>query len=73
MVESFTDEASLSGDWTTTSGAIVVTDDVAESDSQSVRIPAANPEHVLSLDFNPLGSSVVFVDYYMRNKKGVIS
>ncbi|MFQ3224103.1 MAG: hypothetical protein ACI8Z5_000346 [Lentimonas sp.] len=44
-----------------TDDSIVTADDVSHSDAQSIRIPAATPEHVLSLSFDPGVSPVVFV------------
>lgn len=64
--EGFVDEVALPIPWGATGSVIVTADDVAHSGSQSVRIPAATPEHVLSLSFDPSGSTVVFIDYYVQ-------
>ncbi len=64
--DGFSDEAPLSGVWTTTDTSIVTADDVAQSGTQSVRITSANPENILSLRFNLDSHSVLFADYYMQ-------
>ena len=59
----------LIDDWTTTNNSGVMTDDSA----QSVRITSAIPENILSLRFDPQGSSVLFADYYMQFTVSVLS
>ena len=70
--EGFTNEAPLSGDWTTTDNTIVITDEVAQSGTQSVRISLADPENILSLRFDPSANTILFADYYMQLTASVL-
>ena len=64
--EGFVDGASLSGDWETTDTSVVITNDAAQFGSQSVRIPSADPENIISLGFNPPDNQILFVDYHTK-------
>ena len=64
--QAFFNETPLSGDWATTDTSVVITDDIAQSGSQSVRIPAATPENIVSLGFDPSGNSILFLDYHAK-------
>ena len=70
--EGFADGASLSGDWTTTDNTVVITDETAQSGTQSVRIPPADPENILSLHFTPSADTILFADYYMQLTASVL-
>ena len=70
--EGSADEALLLKDWAATDTAVVVTDDVAKSGTQSVRIPRADPENILSLRFDPSDSAILFADYYMQLTASVL-
>lgn len=58
--------APLSGDWTTDSSSITISDESVYSNFQAVKIPASDPEYMLSLGFDPLSATVVYVDYYAK-------
>jgi hypothetical protein len=62
--------SALSVDWATDSALVAVTDVSAYTDTQSVNLPAASPEHIISLDFDPATETVLFVDYYTRLSLG---
>ena len=52
--------------WTATSNSAIITNNRSYSGGQSVRIASADPENIVSLDFDPSNSSVLFVDYYAQ-------
>jgi len=62
----FVNETPLPGNWTATETSVVVANDAAQSGSQSVRIPAATPENIASLDFDPSVNDILFVDYHAK-------
>ena len=64
--EGFVDEVTLSDDWSTTDTLIVVTVDESYLGAQSILIPSANIENIVSLGFDPSGNTILFVDYYMQ-------
>ena len=70
--QGFVDETPLAGDWAATNNSVVVTDDEAQSGTQSIRIPFAGPENFLSLSFDASGSAVLFADYYMQLTASVV-
>ena len=64
--EGFVNEAPLSGSWSATGSSVVIADDEPYLGAQSVFIPSANIENVVSLRFDPSGNTILFVDYYMQ-------
>lgn len=66
--EGFSDEASLSGtgNWAAIDTSVVITNNGAQSGSQSVYITPATPENIVSLGFEPSGNPILFVDYYAK-------
>ncbi len=64
--EGFVNEAPLSGSWSATDSSVVIADDESYLGAQSVFIPSANIENVVSLRFDPSGNTILFVDYYMQ-------
>ncbi|MGB0415428.1 MAG: PA14 domain-containing protein [Coraliomargarita sp.] len=53
-------------DWTTTGTDIVISSQSFSDGAQSVEIPSASPEHIVSFSFDPLTSDVVYLDYYLQ-------
>lgn len=64
--ESYVNGNQPNNGWAASDTTIVVTTAESQSDTQSVLIPAASPEKILSLDFDPQSNAIIFVDYYTR-------
>lgn len=56
--------------WSGSDAAIIVTDSEAHAGSQSLLLPSADPEYLLSLDFDPGLNTIVFTDYYLKLQAG---